>query len=111
MPGMKTEERGPGSGHRVGEEPDSDRSPSVPKNYPCRKVLVERRCDEPSTYHATGNEAKYGHVCGDCWESFDDHERSLYAWVGLRNTRQEQGTFGGLDWNRRMIAGFAKGIR
>ncbi len=58
--------------------------------YPCRNRLDgggevlpehERRCGGPSQYHARGNEARYGHVCQECWESFDDVEKALYGWV------------------------------
>jgi hypothetical protein len=66
--------------------------PRVRKPYPCLRrftVATEgepaRECLGPSSYIATGNEARYGHVCADCWESFEPVEQSHYAfsqWVG-----------------------------
>jgi hypothetical protein len=58
------------------------------KSYPCLAELDagdgERRvCGQPATYQAKGNEARWGHVCGDCHEALPEGERELYAFVGL----------------------------
>lgn len=37
------------------------------------------RCCEPSEFYAKDNFARYGHVCRECWEGFDEPEREQYA--------------------------------
>lgn len=60
------------------------------KAYPCRRVLDTGEvgvdgelCSQPSTYHALGNDARYGHLCGDCWQGQDATEQALYAFVAM----------------------------
>ncbi len=58
------------------------------KALPCLRVLDEGgagdevqpvRCGQPSALHALGNEARYGHVCRECWEAFDEEEQEWYG--------------------------------
>lgn len=56
--------------------------------FPCRVVLdVEgdlsdeiqpQTCGEPSSFYATDERARYGHVCRACWERLDVDERAYY---------------------------------
>ncbi len=56
-------------------------------NYPCLNHLGgEAECGAvPATHFARGNEARHGHVCTDCWTSFEESEKVLYACVGARD--------------------------
>lgn len=49
--------------------------------YPCLNLLGgEAVCGAvPATHYARGHEARYGHVCTACFDSFDEAERALYV--------------------------------
>lgn len=51
-------------------------------SYPCRVGFgTPFECAKPSTRPALGNEARYGHVCEECWQGFPPEEQRRYAAV------------------------------
>lgn len=49
--------------------------PKGVRYFPCRVS----GCFRPSVHFAMGNVARFGHVCAECWETFSEAERGLYA--------------------------------
>jgi hypothetical protein len=54
------------------------------KTYPCNKSRIDHGqleflCRRPSAHYALGNDARYGHLCEDCWAAEPPSERALYA--------------------------------
>lgn len=66
---------------------EDDRRSAHPPVYPCLNLLGgEAECGRvPATHFARGNESSHGHVCTDCWTSFEEAEKVLYDYVGSRD--------------------------